>query len=140
LGLLVRRPGFKPADECRAWLKHHLEAGTRVHVPAIIAYELRRELLRIASTPSLQLLERFLGAESDRYLILADAHLTHAAELWAAARKQGQPTADALALDIDVILAAQSLSLGLASDQFVVATANVRHLSLFVPAKVWHEI
>jgi len=140
LGLLVRRRGFKAADACRDWLHKHLAARVRIYVPAIIVYELRRELLRIDSSASLQRLDRFLHADADRYLPLADEDLGLAASLWAEARKEGRVTADPQALDIDVILAAQSLTLGLPKDQFVVATANVAHISLFVPAKTWHEI
>ena len=43
-------------------------------------------------------------------------------------------------LDIDVILAAQALSLGLPADEFVVATSNVEHLAVMVPARNWREI
>jgi hypothetical protein len=60
-----------------------------------------------------------------------------AAELWAQARQGGYPTAPDPALDGDVILAAQALSLGV---PVVVATANVAHLSRFVPADVWQNI
>jgi predicted nucleic acid-binding protein len=140
LGLIVNRPGFAPADECRAWLKKHLESGVRVHVPSIIVYELRRELLRIASAASLRLLDQFIHAEPDRYVSLTDEHLEKAAELWAAARKQGVPTADPSALDIDVILSAQSLSLKLHADEYVVATNNVGHLARFVSARTWKDI
>jgi hypothetical protein len=63
-----------------------------------------------------------------------------AAELWAKARQRGVPTADPSALDIDVILSAQLLTAGLPSHQFVVATSNVSHLTLFVPAEQWEHI
>jgi predicted nucleic acid-binding protein len=69
------------------------------------------------------------------YLPLNTAVMLKAAELWANARKRGRPTADAKALDGDVILAAQSIQVGA-----VVATENVRHLSLFVEAKRWQDI
>lgn len=72
--------------------------------------------------------------------MLTDDDLLRAAELWALARKQGRPTADRFALDIDVILAAQALSLKLPDDQFVVATENVGHLGQFVPARDWRSV
>jgi hypothetical protein len=140
LGLIVNRPGHPAADACRAWLRAHMEAAVAVHVPAIIAYELRRELLRIGSTASLTLLDNFLHAEPGRYIPLTDAHLAKAAELWAVARKRGLPTADPLALDIDVILSAQTLSLNLQPDEYAVATSNVGHLSQFVTARPWQGI
>ncbi len=63
-----------------------------------------------------------------------------AAELWAEARRSGQPTSDPKALDGDVILAAQALLAGEGGDEVVVATTNVGHLVRFVSAKDWQEI
>lgn len=60
-----------------------------------------------------------------------------AAELWAQARAAGHPTAADPAIDADVILAAQALSLGTA---IVVATGNPSHLSRFVSAELWTNI
>lgn len=58
--------------------------------------------------------------------------------LWAKARQQGQPTAGDKALDGDVILAGQAMTLK-ASD-VLIATTNVGHLSRFVPAEIWQNI
>ena len=44
LGLLFQRAGVAPAEKCRAWAKKHLMAGTRLIVPEIIHYEIRRTL------------------------------------------------------------------------------------------------
>jgi hypothetical protein len=64
-----------------------------------------------------------------------------AAQFWARARNQGIPTAGADALDCDIILAAQAAQLAAeSSDQVVIATTNVRHLSLFVEARYRNEI
>ena len=63
-----------------------------------------------------------------------------AAQLWADARRRGTPTAHPHALDVDVILAAQVLSLGLKPSDFVVATTNMTHLAQFVPAELWSSI
>ena len=62
----------------------------------------------------------------------------HAELLAAQARRQGQPTADDKALDGDVILAAQAMTLG--GTDVVIATTNVGHLSRFVPAALWPDI
>jgi predicted nucleic acid-binding protein len=140
LGLLVPRSGYAPADTCRQWLARHLAAGTRVLVPEIIDYELRRELLRINKTRALSALDAFNGAEPDRYLALTTAAIRLAADLWAQARRRGLPTSDPHALDVDVILAAQALATGLPPGDFLVATANVAHLSQFVPAELWSRI
>lgn len=58
--------------------------------------------------------------------------------LWALARQQGKPTAGDKTISADVILAAQSLTLG--ASPVVVATTNIGHLSRFVPAELWQNI
>jgi predicted nucleic acid-binding protein len=85
-------------------------AGRRVVVPEIADYELRRELIRLNSQKALVNLD--LLAQQLEYLPLDTPTLRRAAELWAQARQRGQQTAADPALDCDVILAAQALSLG----------------------------
>ena len=65
-----------------------------------------------------------------------------AASLWADARNAGRPTADAAALDGDVILAAQArrAQLDFAPEPVVVATSNVAHLARYTDARLWSEI
>lgn len=63
-----------------------------------------------------------------------------AAELWADARKSGNPTADNKALDADVILAAQAKLAELNGNSVIVVTTNKKHLSMFVDAREWQEI
>jgi predicted nucleic acid-binding protein len=140
LGLLTQRPGVPAADACREWASRCLGAGEKLVVPAIVNYELRRELLRAGKGPGLARLERFIARVPDRYLPLTDAALQRAAELWAESRRRGRPTADPKKLDIDVILVAQALSLDLASEELVVATMDVGDLSRFLDARLWTEI
>jgi hypothetical protein len=89
---------------------------------------------------ALTILDDFNSAQPDRYLPLTTTHLRAAAELWADLRNHGTPTADRHALDIDVILAAQARSLSLPRSDYVVATGNLNHLSLLVPAELWDKI
>jgi hypothetical protein len=63
-----------------------------------------------------------------------------AAQFWAEARKTGKPTADHNALDADMILAAQAKLEEINGNQVIVATTNVKHLSLFVDAREWQSI
>jgi hypothetical protein len=74
------------------------------------------------------------------YLPLTTAALLKAAEFWAQARKMGKPGADNAALDGDVILAAQVAVLMDEGAEVVVATSNLRYLSLFVPAAGWQSL
>jgi hypothetical protein len=63
-----------------------------------------------------------------------------AAEFWAQARQQGQPTADDKSLDGDVILAAQAVTISNQGEDVVIATTNVDHRSRFVQAKIWKPV
>lgn len=63
-----------------------------------------------------------------------------AAEFWAEVRRQGRPTSDEKALDIDVILAAQAATLTDAGDTVVIATSNIAHISRFAEVSVWRNI
>lgn len=122
-----------------AWLAQTLKGGSRVLVPAIVYYELKRELLRAKKPFSVGRLDAFTRA-SGRYIPLSDEALHLSAELWAKARQEGRPTADSKEIDIDVILAAQVLSFGALATDVVIATTNAKHLAQFVAAKSWADI
>ncbi len=140
LGLVTQRLGLPVADACRQWVLDLITAGHRVIVPEVADYEVRRELVRAAKTAGIRRLDEFNAAAPDRYLPITTEAMRLAADLWAQARNAGVATADAQALDGDVILAAQSLSLGLPSAEIIVASKNVRHLSRFIAADLWENI
>lgn len=140
LSSLTQRQGVKSADDCRAWVAARLQQNVRFFVPEIIEYELRRELIRAGKSASLARLDLFIHSVSDRLITLNSAALRLAAELWAKIRQSGQPTGDPNHLDIDVILAAQALTMGVPTGQFVVATSNVKHLSRLVAASEWETL
>jgi hypothetical protein len=140
LSLATQRKGVREADDCRQWIAECVQAGASVRVPAIAHYEARRELLRARKMAAIARLDAFITAEHDRYILLTEPALRLAAELWARTRQQGRPTADPKALDVDVILAAQALTLDVPPGTLVVATTNLRHLSLFVNAQLWTDI
>lgn len=139
---LVTHPQYGSAEvvEATNWLSRSIVAGSRVIVPAIVYYELKRELLRARKAVSLSRLDAFVNATPDRYLRLSDEALRLAADLWAKSRQTGRLTADPKALDIDVIIAAQALSTGTDLSDLVIATTNPKHLSQFVTARHWNEI
>ena len=121
---------------CSAWLAGLLNAGNQVVIAEIADYEVRRELLRASKTSSLRRLDGLCGTLT--YVPISTVAMRKAAELWAALRKAGKPTASEKAIDGDVILAAQAITLGAPS--FVVATTNVGHLSRYVPAEDWNTV
>ena len=140
LGLLTHPQRNAEVVAITEWMSRCLLGGHRVIIPAIVHYELRRELLRANKAFGVSRLEAFASITTGRYLPLSDEALRLAAELWAKARQQGRPTADFKDLDIDVILAAQALSFGPAPSDVVVATSNPKHLSQFITARNWSEI
>jgi len=135
LGILAHPRNPPHVAACRQWLADLIVASRRIIVPEIADYEVRRELLRLGSPNALINLDQ-LGAQLE-YLPLTTTAMRLAAALWAQARNTGQPTAPDHALDGDVILAAQAISL---NTPVVVATGNPAHLTRFVPAELWSNI
>jgi hypothetical protein len=107
-----------------------------VVVPEIADYEVRRELLRANKTKGLAHLDAM--GSSLEYLPITTAAMRQAAFFWAQARRQGRPTASDQAIDGDMILVAQALTLGVAD--VIIATTNVGHLSRFAPSDLWQNI
>lgn len=101
-----------------------------VYVPETADFEVRRKLIHLRKTRSLARLDILHGHFA--YLAIDTSMMRRAAQLWAEARWRGQPTAAADGLDVDVVLAAQALSVS-----GTVATTNVRHLRQFVPVQDW---
>ncbi|MGE0131330.1 MAG: type II toxin-antitoxin system VapC family toxin [Blastocatellales bacterium] len=136
LGLATHPNPSATAIACRQWLRSHIARGSRVIVPEIADYELRRELLRANRRRGLSHLDRLI--QQIEYLPLTTKAMRQAAQFWAQARQQGQPTAGDTTLDGDVILAAQAITLN--ESNVIVATANVKHIARFVPADLWQNI
>jgi len=118
LGLLCHSRRSSVTVACEQWLAALLASARRVLVPEIVDYEAL--------------------AQTTEYLPITTATMRRAAELWAQARQQGQPTAGDNTIDGDMILAAQALTLG--TPNVVIATTNIGHLSRFVPAELWQAI
>lgn len=138
LGLVSNPKATPDNDACRLWLDALVAQGRRVIVPEIADYEARRELLRANKPNGILRLNRVKDALE--YMPITTSAMLLAADLWAQARQHGQPTADIHALDGDVILCAQALSLGVPASDIVVATVNVGHLARFLTAKRWQDI
>ena len=138
LGLISNARGKPLADRCRQWAKDVEAGGSRIFVPEIADYEVRRKLLHSGATAGIHRLD--LVVASSYYAALSTAVMHKAAELWATARAAGLPTAPPDALDGDCILAAQALLSAGPDDEVLVATDNLGHLRRFVPAEQWDQI
>lgn len=140
LSLVCQRRGKPDADACRRWLADCMRAGLRIYVPEVADYEVRRELIRAGKTAAIARLDRFSASVPGRYPAITTVAMRRAAELWAEARQAGAPTADPHALDGDVILAGQALTMSVPLSDLFVATSNVRHIGRYVPAASWQSI
>jgi len=143
LGLITHPFGSPEADACEQWLNDLPKSGRLALLPEIIDYETRREMLRRRNVDALRKLDTLKN--SGRYLPLTTEAMLQAAQFWATAQQQGIPTANRLALDADVILAAQAATLdpaawGMPGAGVIVATVNVGHLGRFVDARTWQTI
>ena len=136
LGLVTNPRASPPAAACGRWVVNAIRAATAVVVPEIADYEVRRELIRARRNAGLARLDAFIGQVE--FLPINTVAMRRAAALWAEARQQGRPTAPDLALDADVILAAQAATLD--RTDVVVATTDPKHLLRFVAAELWTDI
>jgi predicted nucleic acid-binding protein len=114
------------------WAAACQTAGHRIYVPEVIDYEVRRELLRARKYSGVRNLDALKAAF--QFLPITNPAMLLAADLWAQSRQSGLPTGDPKKLDIDVILAAQALTLGVPAADLIVATSNAAHISRFVAA------
>lgn len=120
------------------WTEDCLSAGHEIYIPEVIDYELRRELLRAGKTNSVRKLDGLKAIL--RFLPISSPAMLLAATLWSQSRQSGLPTGDPKKLDIDVILAAQALTLGVPAGDLIVAASNISHIARFVTADLWNNI
>ncbi len=127
-------------DGLRGRLAELEMAGVSILIPAVIDYEVRRELVRVRAMAKL----RNLADMRQRFVILAgsEAAWFRAAEFWALSRRMGVPTGPNAALDADAILAGCAATVGRPGDEVIIASSNVRHLSRFpgIDAREWMSI
>jgi len=139
LGMVTNPKNSNPiCQQCKEWLDELPVKGYEVILPEIADYEVRRELLRAGKTSGIKRLDQLKQAIT--YLPITTSAMLLAASFWAEVRKTGKPTADPKSLDGDVILAAQAKVEELYDHQVIIATTNVKHLSLLVDAREWQMI
>ncbi|MEQ8383287.1 MAG: nuclease [Coleofasciculus sp. A1-SPW-01] len=136
LGLVTNPKLSAESVACAQWLQAHITRGSRVLIPEIADYEVRRELLRASKRKGVARLDDL--AKAFEYLPITTTTMRQAAQLWAQARQQGQPTAGDKTIDGDMILIAQAMTLAI--PDVVIATTNVGHLSRFIAAELWQNI
>lgn len=136
IGLVTNPNRSNESLACAQWLQILVSSGSRVIIPEIADYEVRRELLRANKVKGIARLDEL--AQLLEYLPITTVAMRQAAIFWAQARQQGQPTAGDKTIDGDIILVAQAVTLTV--PDIVIATTNVGHLSRFVAADLWHNI
>lgn len=138
LGMVTNPQAKPPYLECQLWLDSLLQNGEMIILPEIADYEVRRELIRAGKERGIRKIDQFKTVLT--YRPLTTEVMLLAAQLWADARRRGRPTAEANALDGDVILAAQAILEASEENEVVIATTNVGHLSQFIDAREWRLI
>ena len=136
IGLITNPKRSDESKNCHSWLQMLILSNARVILPEIADYEVRRELLRANKHKGLERLNEL--ADYVEYLPITTQAMQQAAQFWAQARQQGQPTAGDKTIDADMILVAQAVTLNV--PDVVIATTNVGHLSRFARADEWRNI
>ena len=117
------------------WRMRAQSSGSRIIVPAVADFEVRRKLIHLGDRAALVLLDDLIERLS--YLEIAPGVMKAAAELWAWAKSSGRPIGDDRGLGADAILAAQVQLYCGVGDRATVITENRDHLSFFVDARSW---
>jgi len=143
LSLIAQRKNKNPnVMQCQLWLEGLLLHNIAVYIAEIVDYEVRRELVRAKKQTGIERLNEWQF--NCELIPITSQAMLRASELWADARNRGVPTAEDCALDADVIFAAQVLGSaaenGHAKGEYIVATANVRHISRYVDCTEWRNI
>jgi predicted nucleic acid-binding protein len=138
---LITNPANKPENrQCRNKVQQLIAHEIIVAVPEIIDYELRRTLICGKKLKGIENLDR-VKQMGIAYIPITTEAMNKAAELWAWARKTGQQTAHNDKIDIDVILAAQSIIIAQhMGEHTVVVTSNVSDLQRYISAEKWENI
>lgn len=126
------------AQNCKVWFNNLVQKQEIIVLTEIVDYEVRRELIRANKHNGIQRLDELKTVLN--YLPITTEVMLLAAQLWAETRQKGKPTADSKSLDGDVILASQAKLEELNGNTVIIATRNVKHLSLFVDAREWQNI
>ena len=152
LGILAKpeRSFDEPSNEsqaCQQWFYGLLSRGNRVLTSEISDYEVRRglvsDLINSKKAPlGLRVLDALATDSLLEFLPISKQVLILAANLWAEASSLGKQTSDSKNIDADMIISAHYRILcdEHPGQQVIVATTNLKHLSIFCEAANWQDI
>ncbi|BAY12218.1 nucleic acid-binding protein [Calothrix sp. NIES-2098] len=144
LGILANPNRAGEVRDCREWLYRLLAKGVYVCSSQICDFEVRRSMILESQIkpffnhiPNLDRLQEIIT-----FLPITAELVKKVSALWAVARSQGLPNADAKSLNIDMIICShwQMLQEEFPGRYVAIATTNVKHLSRFTEAKIWRDI
>lgn len=148
LGLISNEnTSFDEAQQCKKWFSVLLIRSVRVVTSDLCNYEemrglLSSSILKKEVAPGIKSLESLKADGFLEFLPVSTEALDLAAKLWARASTSGQTTRDEKDIDIDIIISAQYQLLKdeFPGQQVIVATTNLKHLSIFCEAAHWRDI
>lgn len=148
LGLISNEnTSFDEAQQCKKWFSILLIRSVRVVTSDLCNYEemrglLSSSILKKEVAPGIKSLESLKADGFLEFLPVSTEALDLAAKLWARASTSGQTTRDEKDIDIDIIISAQYQLLKdeFPGQQVIVATTNLKHLSIFCEAAHWRDI
>jgi predicted nucleic acid-binding protein len=144
LGKLTNPNQLPEAVECQVWFERLLAKGVYLVSSELCFYELKRSLILAANQGGIN---RGIKKLDDLRLFVEFFPVDRAVAelssmLWAEARTKNTPTAKADNIDIDIMIAAhwRLLTEEFPGREVVIATTNIKHLSLFAEAREWQNI
>jgi hypothetical protein len=148
LGLISNtNAAYEECIQCERWFSTLSIRGVRFITSDLCDYEVRRGLISSLiksgkEPPGISTLDSLKSDGFLEFSPVSTTALTLAANLWAIASTQGNTTRDEKNIDVDIILSAQYQ---LIRDEnpgrsVIMATTNLKHLSLFCDAAHWRDI
>jgi hypothetical protein len=148
LGLICNKNiSFDECQQCKKWFDTLFLRGVRIVTSDLCHYEVMRGLIGASirsneAAPGIKSLELLKVDGFLEFLPVSTEALDLAANLWAKAFTSGQTTRDEKDIDIDIIISAQYQLLRdeFPGQQVIMATTNLKHLSIFCDAANWRDI
>lgn len=147
LNFLCNPNNLSEAIECEKWFYTYYSRGVTFYSSDICDYEIRRGLIASSIrdgkvSEGLSLLD---DLRADGYILfspIANETLNIASALWARSSVNSQSNKDVKNIDVDIIISAQYQLLVEENpgQRVVVATTNIKDLSIYCEAANWQDI